>query len=149
MSNLESLQQTAHFSRLRRHPGALSCQQGVGFAGNFAHDFCRGFDRTDQAYALAHVESHGFNIAISIPAGWNASEPGYRHGLAANAGVSDNRLIFAGLLSARLLPCPLVHKRGAQDAVRRVGPAMGEKNSTQGVILGGLNDLLFVEWMGI
>src|SRR5262249_61758468 len=94
------------------------------------------------ATPVPRYESHRPDTPAGVTVRREPHEPQHRHGLTADDGAADLRLIRARLLAPGLLAEPLFHEGRSQCPVRGVGPAVAETGRADRVLRAGLPDLL-------
>src|SRR5262245_14043958 len=113
-----------------------------------ANDLSGRLDLADQANALARQQVHRLDIPAGVTVRRESHEPQHRHGLPADDGPADRRLVRARLQALGLLTEPLFHEGRSQCPVWGVGPAVAEQGRANRVPLAGLQHLLLVARVG-
>ena len=100
-----------------------------------AHNLPGRFNLSDQTNGLTCQQVHRLDIPARITIRRESHEAQHRHGLPADDGLADHRLVRAGFLTTSLLTEPLPHERGPQSSVRGVRPAVTEQGGSNRVRL--------------
>ena len=104
--------------------------------------------RTRPAGVLTHRQIHRIDIAGGAGIRRKPHEAQHRHGLPADDGLTDHRLVRAGFLTASFLAEPLPHQLRPQSSVRGVWPPVTEQDGPDRVRFARLKHLLLVVGVG-